>query len=342
MLHVALTVAISITGLLLSALPTVPSSIGIRSDGPRFPAPEGYLLPWEGGRIHTVTQGEETTFTHNGLAAYAFDFDLDYDTVVAARGGRVQFVRDESNAGGCSAVFSHASNYVVIDHGDGTSALYLHLAHASALVEPGQIIERGEPIAVSGETGVTCTGVPGDLSPAPHLHFQIQRYSETSYFSQSLPVTFDDVKDDGIPREGASYASGNYGPGKPQKIALTPRRVPRVFNPVARPADPTLLEVIEPAPEALPAAPESSQSTPPPVETPLEAPTEVPSETPTRTPTSTAAPTDTPTATPTPPPAQAPAPPPLPPENTPTPEAGAQDATIEPLSGSTPAPTPGG
>ena len=153
MLHLIGTAALALTTLILSAVPTLPSGIALRKDdGPQFPAPAGYLLPWAGGEIHAVNQGEETSFTHNGLAAYAFDFDLDYDTVVAARGGRVQFVRDESNAGGCSAVYASASNYVVIDHGDGTSSLYLHLAYDSALVAVGQIVERGEPIAVSGET----------------------------------------------------------------------------------------------------------------------------------------------------------------------------------------------
>ena len=55
----------------LSAVPTLPSGIALRKDdGPQFPAPAGYLLPWAGGEIHAVNQGEETSFTHNGLAAH--------------------------------------------------------------------------------------------------------------------------------------------------------------------------------------------------------------------------------------------------------------------------------
>ena len=119
-----------------------PIAIGPRTagDDPLFPAAPGYLLPWEGGQIHGVTQGEETSFTHNGAAAYAFDFDLNYDTVVAARSGRVTMVRDNSNSGGCSASYSASTNYVVIDHGDGTSGAYLHLAYGSVQVEPGQLV----------------------------------------------------------------------------------------------------------------------------------------------------------------------------------------------------------
>ena len=339
MLHLIATAALALTTLILSAVPTLPAGVGLRKDtGPQFPAPAGYLLPWAGGEIHAVSQGEETPFTHNGLAAYAFDFNLNYDAVVAARGGRVQFVRDDSNAGGCSAVYQSASNYVVVDHGDGTSSLYLHLAYDSALVTVGQIIERGEPLAVSGETGVTCTGIPDDLSPAPHLHFQVQRFHADSYFSQSLPVTFDDMKGDGIPREYESYVSGNYGPGKPQKVALTPRRVPRVFNPVAVPADPFLLEGHEQTPTPEPSAPPP----PPPVDAngqplPPEGATAVPvdSETPTLTPTVTATPKPAHTPTPEPPavepPAEAPPPGPSPTEPAeapppPEPTTGAQGA----------------
>lgn len=275
-----------------------------------FPAPEGYLLPWEGGRIHAVTQGEETSFTHNLLAAYAYDFDLNYDTVVAARGGRVSLVREDSNAGGCSPLFASATNYVVIDHGDGTSGAYLHLAYNAVLVEPGQLVAQGEPLAVSGETGVTCGA---DGGPGAHLHFQVQRTEDGRYFTQSLPVAFDDIsKNSGVPSEGESYASGNYGPGKPQKIALTPYRVPRVFNPQARPQDPMLVEA-HPTQTPVPVAPPPADAPPPPpdappvVDTPTAGaagtetpgPTDTAEPTATETETPTATPTDTPTDTPT-------------------------------------------
>jgi len=255
----------------------------------RFPAAPGYLLPWAGGEIHSVTQGEETTFTHNGSTAYAFDFDLSYDTIVAARSGKVTMVREDSNSGGCDPMFSTAANYVVIDHGDGTSALYLHLAHNGVQVAAGDIVDQGDPIAISGETGLTCSDHEGG-GPGPHLHFQVQRTEENRPLTQSLPVAFDDISsNNGVPQDGRSYASGNYGKGQPQKIKLTPWRVQRVFNPTARPADPTLVE--EPAlptPTPPPAEPDAQNAGATATATP---------ETPTRTPvpddTSTPAPDDT-------------------------------------------------
>jgi hypothetical protein len=299
-----------------------------------FPAPPGYLLPWPGGEIQSVTQGEETSFTHNGLAAYAFDFDLSYDTIVASRSGKVTLIREDSNSGGCDPSFSSATNFVLIDHGDGTSGLYLHLAYDSVLVNPGDVVEQGEPIAISGETGVTCSG---DGGPGAHLHFQVQRTGEGGYFKQSLPIAFDDIPDnEGIPQEGRSYVSGNFGKGKPQKIALTPRRVPRTFNPVAVPANPALIEadpnhVVTPVPtEDVPAAREDAT-----LEWPTAEPDTATPEPDTATPepdTPTPAP-DTPTSTSTAPPPTAtppatdtPAPPP--PTETPTVQAAATQAIL--------------
>lgn len=319
-----------------------PIALGPRtvSDDPLFPAAPGYLLPWEGGQIHAVTQGEETSFTHNGAAAYAFDFDLNYDTVVAARAGKVTMVRDNSNSGGCSAFYATSTNYIVIDHGDGTSGAYLHLAYDSAQVAPGQIVERGQPIAISGETGVTCGADNG--GPGPHLHFQVQRTEEGRYFTQSLPVAFDDVsKNNGVPKEGQSLVSGNFGKGKPQKIKLTPYRVPRVFDPRAVPLDPTLREADPnavhetPMPEP-PPAPEDAPAT---EQLPSPEATHTATETVTRTPTATPTPTETPTPTPEPPAAT-----PTPtmrvePASTDTPPAIIETATPAPP-GDTPTPAP--
>ncbi len=274
---------------------------------PPFPAPAGYVLPWAGGEIHAITQGEETSFTHNGAAAYAFDIDMVYDTVVAARGGKVTMIRQDSNIGGCSRFYSASANYVVIDHGDGTSGLYLHLAADSVAVQVGQMVTRGDAIAVSGETGVTCAGE--GMAPGPHLHFQVEQTQPGAYLTQSLPVAFDDIPSgDGVPVEGKAYVSGNYGPGKPQKIKLTPRRVSREFDPRAVPLNPGLMEA-DPAaiPTPPPAAPAAADT---PTETPTETPiptiipdsTEPPTETPTETPTPVDTETPVPSETPVPPP----------------------------------------
>ena len=44
-------------------------------------------------------------------------------------------------------------------------ALYSHLKHEGVLVRVGQRVRKGEPIALSGNTG---------YSTGPHLHFAVQ------------------------------------------------------------------------------------------------------------------------------------------------------------------------
>lgn len=62
-----------------------------------------------------------------------------------------------------AAVHSSYGNYVVIDHGGGIKTLY---AHASQLlVTPGQVVSRGQTIALVGSTG---------NSTGPHLHMEVQ------------------------------------------------------------------------------------------------------------------------------------------------------------------------
>lgn len=57
-------------------------------------------------------------------------------------------------------VYGH---YVVLDHG-GLETMYGH--NAVLLVEPGERVTRGQPIAYSGNSG---------RSTAPHLHYEIRR-----------------------------------------------------------------------------------------------------------------------------------------------------------------------
>ena len=86
---------------------------------------------------------------HEGI-----DFVADPGTpVIASAGGVVLTAESHPQYG----------NLIEIDHGNDFSSRYAHLSKIK--VKPGQIIKRGQEIALSGNTGRT-TG--------PHLHFEVR------------------------------------------------------------------------------------------------------------------------------------------------------------------------
>ncbi|MBW2527080.1 MAG: M23 family metallopeptidase [Deltaproteobacteria bacterium] len=118
--------------------------------------------PIEEGWSVRVTQvrdfrgGRATYDSHNGT-----DFAIPPGTtVVAAAPGVVLRVSSEFHRGGLK---------VFVDHGHGLATTYNHLGRS--LVRPGQTVGRGEPIALSGSSGVDC--VAAFPWATPHVHFNV-------------------------------------------------------------------------------------------------------------------------------------------------------------------------
>lgn len=90
---------------------------------------------------------------HSGI-----DFAADYGEVIrAAAPGHVIF----------AGWYGGYGNTVIVDHGNGVTTLY---AHSEGLyVQEGQVVQRGEPVALVGSTG---------LSTGPHLHFELRSNGE--------------------------------------------------------------------------------------------------------------------------------------------------------------------
>ena len=99
---------------------------------------------------------------HKGI-----DIGASYGTnILAAKSGTVSV----------SALSSSYGNYVVINHGDGTTTTYAHMS--KRLVSAGQTVKQGEVIGLVGSTGI---------STGPHLHFEVtvngSRVNPLNYFS---------------------------------------------------------------------------------------------------------------------------------------------------------------
>ena len=124
----------------------------------RLPATAGAIAPASilagldpGYRMHPV---DHVPNSHTGI-------DVAASTgvpIYAARGGQV--IMSEYGAG---ANWSYG-NFVVIDHGDGTTTLYAHMS--SRAVSEGQMVSQGQTIGAVGDTGNTS---------GPHLHYEVRR-----------------------------------------------------------------------------------------------------------------------------------------------------------------------
>lgn len=163
----------------------------------------GFRLPFKCAASMTVTQGNNSGFSHTGASAYGFDFGVPLNTqLVASKAGKVSFARGDVkpgnpcySGGGPSCVST--LNYVTIDHGDGTSTLYAHMNSVSVTV--GQTVAQGQPIGLSGGTG---------WSTGPHTH--LQRQTNCGAFTcQSVAMSFDDVGGSGVPVAGQTVKSQN-------------------------------------------------------------------------------------------------------------------------------------
>jgi murein DD-endopeptidase MepM/ murein hydrolase activator NlpD len=106
----------------------------------------GRISSYFGWRTHPILR---TKKYHNGI-----DLAVPSGTPVKAADSGVVLVSGWRGGYG---------NFVAIDHGKGISTCYGH--NSRLLVKVGQRVEKGQTIAISGNTG---------LSTGPHLHFEVR------------------------------------------------------------------------------------------------------------------------------------------------------------------------
>jgi murein DD-endopeptidase MepM/ murein hydrolase activator NlpD len=140
-----------------------------------------YSLPYAPGRAYQVTQGYDGEFSHHGPNQYAIDWKMPTGTPVhAARGGLVIRAKDDSEVGGADRSFDRYNNFILIRHSDGTIGHYCHLQKGGCTVREGDVVQDGQLIAHSGNTG---------FSSGPHLHFSVFK-AQNGKTRESIPVRF--------------------------------------------------------------------------------------------------------------------------------------------------------
>lgn len=148
------------------------------------PAPYAYRLPYPAGNTFAVLQGFHGAFSHRGSNEYAVDFDCPVATrVLAARPGTVIASNAAAQGAGTTPEFLEyaRTNFVLVLHDDGTIGEYMHLAPSSVEVAPGQHVDRGQELGLSGNTGFSST---------PHLHFQVMTAGDDGIAARSFPIRF--------------------------------------------------------------------------------------------------------------------------------------------------------
>jgi murein DD-endopeptidase MepM/ murein hydrolase activator NlpD len=171
---------------------------------------ENYL-PYPVDKTYQVTQSWQSSGSHSDAGniaywnRYAVDFGMPVgQDVVAAAPGKVirsSLGKVSGNIGGCDISYDPYARYVVVDHGNDVSSLYLHLSTENVSV--GDTVRAGQVIGKSGGTGYVC---------GPHLHFSFQKTSTigNGQYGQSIPGGFAETGN-AKPVSGVSYTSQNRG-----------------------------------------------------------------------------------------------------------------------------------
>jgi murein DD-endopeptidase MepM/ murein hydrolase activator NlpD len=123
-----------------------------------------YHLPFANGNKYFLIQAYNSKMSHKSELSLDFKMKIG-SKICAAREGVVTATKEDSNKGGLKDEYYNEGNHIIIQHSDGSIAMYWHLKKGGVLVNIGDTITKDQLIGYSGNTGYTAF---------PHLHFQVQ------------------------------------------------------------------------------------------------------------------------------------------------------------------------
>ena len=143
-----------------------------------------YRLPLSKKRIKEYLQKDPD---HKGKLKHAWDFFvLEGTPIYSTAGGKVIYVKQNSNVGGPNRKYWLMGNRIVIKHKNGEYTAYEHLKYRGAKVNVGERVRKGQLIGYAGSTG---------YSFEPHLHFEVfNNPSHDESEGETLQVSFRELR----------------------------------------------------------------------------------------------------------------------------------------------------
>ena len=133
-----------------------------------------YQMPFQKTKKVWVIQGYYGWFSHKHEKS--LDFKLKRgENICAARSGKVIDSENNSKVSGFKSAYINQGNYVIIEHLDGSCAVYWHLKYNSVTVKKGETVTTGQVIGQCGKSGFAIN---------PHLHFWVFKRGDFGIYEE--------------------------------------------------------------------------------------------------------------------------------------------------------------
>ena len=139
------------------------------------PGPNTWLVAQSYGNTTGAYSSRKTQYVRVQGIHFGIDFSAPCGTSVLAIGDGV--------VSGADGSWGSAPHNLMIDHSNGYSSFYGHLL-VTPTVQRGQVVKKGQPVALSGDPDETCYS-------RPHLHLEIRSHSYFHFYDPVLLMNAD-------------------------------------------------------------------------------------------------------------------------------------------------------